>query len=112
MTYNVSESNTHSLDQVCTLHNAFTGETDDLGNPIKDASGGVEVFCAEQAVYGKEFHRAGQRGIKAELELLVDRESYSGEDRVTYNGIMYTVYHSIPRKDGLVELYLAQRSGH
>lgn len=111
MTYNVSESNTHSLDQVCTLHNAFKGATDDLGNPIMDTSGGVEVFCAEQAVYGKEFHRAGQRGIKAELELLVDRESYSGEDRVTYNGIKYTVYHSIPRKDGLVELYLTQRSG-
>ena len=112
MTYNVSESNVHSLDQVCTLHNAFTEDTDEIGNPIEDTSKGVEVFCAEQAVYGTEFHRAGHRGIHAELELLVDRESYNSEDRVTYNGIKYTVYHSIPRKDGLVELYLTQRSGH
>ena len=110
MTYNVSESNTESLDQICTLHNAFTGKTDEIGNPIRDTSG-KEVFCAEISVGGLESNRAGQRGIKAEIELLIDCESYDGEKKVTYNGVQYDIYRHYRRQDGLTELYLTQRSG-
>lgn len=111
MTYNVSESNVESLDQVCVLHKAFTGKTDEIGNPIKDTSG-TEAFCAEMSVGGVEFDRAGQRGIKAEIELLLDSESYDGEKKVTYNGVQYDIYRHYRRKDGLTELYLTQRSGY
>ena len=111
MTYNVSESNTESLDQVCTLHRAFTDKTDEIGNPIRDTSG-TEVFCAELSVGGLESDRAGERGIKAELELLIDSESYEGEEKVTFKGTQYDIYRHYRRKDGLTELYLTQRSGY
>lgn len=111
MTYNVSESNSESLDQVCILHKAFTGETDEIGNPVRDTSG-AEVFCAELSVGGLESDRAGKRGIKAEIELLIDSESYDGERKVIYNGVQYDIYRHYRRKDGLTELYLTQRSGY
>lgn len=111
MTYNVRESSTESLDQICTLHEAFTKGTDEIGNPIRDISG-KEVFCAEKSVEGLESNRAGQRGIKAEKKLLVDCESYDGEMKVTYNGVKYDIYRHYRRQDGLTELYLTQRSGY
>lgn len=108
MTYNVSQSNTESLDQVCTLIKTVTDKTDKIGNPIK-AVLKTEVFCSVTSVGGNEKNRASKQGINAELVLLTDSESYNGENLVIYENAEYDIYRTFRKNNGLTELYLAER---
>lgn len=106
LTYNIAASNNTSLDLVCSLYDGYRDEMDSIGNPLKFRNPLREVFCAEIPIPSSEFFSAGQNGIKAETELLIDSESYENEKNVIFDGIDYDIYRVYRRQSGITELYL------
>lgn len=97
MLKNIQNSNRFSLDNVCTVF-------------VKDGPES-ELFCAELPATSNEFYRAAQLGIKPNAVLLVDSESYEGQDRARYNETVYSVFRHYSRSDGFTELYLTIKTG-
>lgn len=107
-TYNVSEANEISLDQICTLFNAYGDEFDSIGNPIREKAECTDIACAEISVSSTEFFRAGTNGIQSEKEILIDAESYEGQTHAEFDGEEYRIYRRYQRPSGLLELYLTK----
>ena len=106
---NVAKKDSVSLDNVCYFI-AQTFVEDDIGQQIATNTETL-CFCAELPIASSEFFNAGQNGIKSEIALLVDSESYSGETLAKYNDVRYSIYRVYPRSDGMTELYLNKRVG-
>lgn len=106
---NIAKKDTLSLDNVCYLLSQ-TYTQDDIGQQIATD---VEklCFCAELSITSNEFFNAGQNGIKSEVSLLVDSESYNSETSAKYNNVKYSIYRVYPRSDGMTELYLNKKVG-
>jgi len=106
---NVSGKNNLSLDNVCNLVSQ-TYESDDIGNQIATETEKT-VFCAELPITSAERTNTAINGIKPEVCLVVDYESYDEQKLINYNGVRYSVYRKYPRSDGMVELYCAKKVG-
>lgn len=110
MLKNISKEVT-SLDNICYLASHSAPHQDEIGQFIPSEIIKTLCFCAEGSIYSSEFFKYGQEGIKPEVKLVVDSESYSGEMEVIYNEKLYSIYRYFPRSDGLTELYLAHKLG-
>ncbi|MDO5559417.1 MAG: phage head closure protein [Oscillospiraceae bacterium] len=100
-----------SFDDVCTLVST-TIETDEIGQEIKSAGALTEIFCKEKSASGNEFYRAASNDIKAEKVIETDKENYSGQQLLIYEGIKYSIYRTYVRaEDGVIELYCTQKAG-
>lgn len=99
-----------SLDNICYLINYETVE-DENGYEIEQTEDKKMVFCAEVGVYSDEHYKAAQHNIRASAALLIDTESYNGQEVVEYNDVIYSVYRVYPREDGRTELYLTKKAG-
>lgn len=106
---NISSKDTASLDNVCYLI-AQTFAEDDIEQRIATEEE-MLCFCAELAIPSSEFRNAGQDGIKSEISLLIDSESYNDELIAKYNNVRYAIYRNYPRADGMTELYLTKKAG-
>ena len=105
-----SKSKRLSLDNVCYLiTNIYT--TNDLKQKILSSQPESMVFCAECPISSNEFFKAGQSGIKSEKMLVIDAESYENQTVIKYNDAKYAIYRTFPRSDGMMELYLTEKSG-
>lgn len=100
-----------SLDNVCYLISYTAPHQDEIGQCIPSEKLKTLCFCAEGSIYSEEFFKAGNNGIKPQVKLIVDSESYSGEEEVIYNDKLYFVYRQFPRQDGFTELYLNYKLG-
>lgn len=100
-----------SLDNVCYLLSYLKPKQDDIGQYIPLEIIKTLCFCAEGSIYSDEFFSAGQQGIKPQIKLIVDSESYNGETDVLYNDIKYSVYRIYVRQDGYTEIYLTKKLG-
>lgn len=111
MLKNISNKDCLSLDNICYLLSYAEPTQDDRGNDT--ASEPIEslCFCAENSAYSSEFFQAGQQGIKAQKVLVIDSEGYSGQEKVKYSEVCYSIYRVYHRHDGLAELYLTQKIG-
>lgn len=111
-TVNVTQANTLSLDNICTVFNErSSNDTDDIGNPVTQKTDIKKLFCAERSVHSNEFYKAKQSGIQPEKEIIVDTESYGAQRYAEYGGTVYRIYRTYPRADGLTELYLTAEVG-
>ena len=97
MLKNIQSSSRFSLDNICAVFVKGGTET--------------ELFCAELPATSNEFYKAAQLGIKPNAVLVVDSESYDGQDRVRYNDTVYSIFRYYPRSDGFTELYLTIKTG-
>jgi SPP1 family predicted phage head-tail adaptor len=94
---NISSKSAPLMDNICYL--------------ISDEGTETLCFCAELPVQSNEFFRAGQTGIKPEICLAMDSESYNEQDKIKYNDTQYTIYRIYAREDGITELYCNRRLG-
>lgn len=106
---NISDKNDISLDLVCYLQSSDITK-DKVGNQISTPIDRF-VYCAELPISSAEFYNAGQKGIKSEHLLVIDLEEYDNELTVKYNNIVYSIYRTYPRSDGLIELYYNKKAG-
>lgn len=64
---------------------------DKSGNPIRTVTE-TEVFVQPRGIYQSEYYNAAQIGLKPSLTLfLSNREDYSGEKVLSYEGKEYSV---------------------
>jgi SPP1 family predicted phage head-tail adaptor len=109
MLANISSTNNVSLDNICYLiSKSFTN--DEYMQQIEHETQ-LMRYCAEISVYSNEFFTAGQNGIKSSKAVIIDYEGYDNQDEIIYNGKHYAIYRTFPRTDGMIELYLSERSG-
>ena len=106
---NISSKSALSLDNVCYL--ISTTITKDEYHIEHEAITEKACFCAELPVFSTEFYSARRQGIRSNVTLVVDSESYSDETEVKYGDVTYSVYRVFPREDGMAELYLGKKLG-
>lgn len=96
-----------TLNDICTLISE-TFESDAVGNQIPAISE-TEVFCGELAITEREFYDAAQTGIRPETAVIVNSMDYDGQEKVSFNGMIYSVLRRYPRVDEFTELYLQRK---
>jgi SPP1 family predicted phage head-tail adaptor len=99
-----------SLDDVCTLLSKMKTGEDELGQPIYKETPFL-TFCSKLSIVRAEFSSAGQLGHKPDMMLVVDSDSYDGEQHLQYYEKKYGVYKAFMRNDGFTELYCEVNAG-
>ena len=78
-------------DDVAILKKPGTPTYDDYGNPTVTVTTS-EIFVQPKGVYQAEYYNAAQNGLKPSLSLFIpNREDYSGEKVLTFQGRDYSV---------------------
>ena len=78
-------------DGIATLKSYETASYDQYGNK-ETTEVKTTVFVQPRGVYASEFYNAAQLGLKPSLTLyLTNREDYSGQKVLEYNGKEYSV---------------------
>ena len=111
MIKNISMSDNVSFDNVCYLLSYLKPKQDDIGQYLPAQIIKTLCFCAEGSIYSDEFFAAGQQGIKPQVKLIIDSESYNNETDVLYSDIKYSVYRTYVRQDDYTEIYLTKKIG-
>lgn len=84
---------------------------DELGQRREVETYTNQVFCEKRPIAQTEFFSAGQSGIKPSRLLVVSIFDYSNQEKLKYDGKVYSVYRIYERPDEKVELYCEVRSG-
>jgi transposase-like protein len=69
------------------------------------------VYCSKLSVGQKEFSVTMQKGLKAEMTIIMNHDEYDGEKVLEYNRKKYSIYRTFVRDDGNIELYCEVRVG-
>lgn len=89
-----------------------TYEKDELGQDIPTETKSEAIPCHTRGISGKEFHNAGQHGIKADVLIITQAVNYHGEEIAEFEGNRYGIYRHYPRMDSdEVELYCEWKGG-
>lgn len=76
----------------------------------------TEVSCIglQKSVSQNEFFQADQSGIRAEGVIEMNSVEYSGEKKLSINGVLYTIYRTYEPKDkpDIIELHYGERVGN
>lgn len=99
-----------ALNDECTLI-AEAAVVNDLGIQVNTTAIETPVYCGRLSVEGKEYHEAGQQGLKPGIVLAVHTEEYDGQDYVDFEGRRYTIYRRYERTDGITELHCTLKVG-
>ena len=73
-----------------------------------------KVLADKASVTGQEFFNASSDraiGIKPKLCMRLRSFDYRGEKLCEYAGVIYSVYRTFDRQDGITELYLSPKAG-
>lgn len=72
----------------------------------------TEVFCDVKSITQTEWFEAGRNGIQhPEFVFIINRNEYSGQRVVLYNGQLYGVYRTYAGKNENLELYVEAKGG-
>lgn len=72
----------------------------------------TEVFCDVRSITRTEWFEAGRNGIEHPAFIfIINRNEYSGEPIVEYNGQWYGVYRTYAAKNEDLELYCEAKGG-
>ena len=71
----------------------------------------TNVYAQVSSVYGAEWHKAGQNGIKPQFQFTVFEYDYHGEEILIYEGVEYGIYRTYMTKNEKMELYVAKKVG-
>lgn len=89
---------------------SYSYTTDSIGNQIKTETS-RSLYATIRSVYGSEFARAGEQGLKSANIFTIWAHEYANEEELTYNSETYVVYRNYVRRDGRVELYTEKKVG-
>ena len=64
-----------------------------------------------ESISMNEFYQAGMQGFKPEYRMTVWLNEYSGQDILSYNDKIYSIYRTYRTDDGRIELYVTERKG-
>lgn len=95
---------------VCALI-AVSNTENEYGEITNSTETETEVYCAECPVSSNEFYSAYAHGIRASKCLVVNSSEYAGQMLIEYESERYSVFRTIPRVDGYLELYCERRIG-
>ena len=73
-----------------------------------------KVLADKASITGQEFFNASSDraiGIKPKLCMRLRSFDYRGEKLCEYAGVVYSVYRTFDRQDGITELYLSPKAG-
>ena len=79
-------------------------EFDKFNRPQKAGFERREVICNETGVKRSEFYQAQAAGRKPELCVEITADDYDNEKYFEYDGVMYKVLRSYPKKKEQIEL--------
>ena len=96
-----------ALNDICTLIKEGY-DSDEVGIQVPTRTE-TEVFCGEIAITEREFYDAAQTGIRPETAVIVNSMDYDGQEKVSFNGMIYSVLRRYPRVDEFTELYLQRK---
>lgn len=72
----------------------------------------TEVFCDVKSITQTEWFEAGRNGIQhPEFVFIINRNEYSGQRVVLYNGQLYGIYRTYAGKNENLELYVEAKGG-
>lgn len=71
----------------------------------------TDVFARVESISMNEFYQAGMQGFKPEYRMTVWLNEYSGQDILSYNDKIYSIYRTYRTDDGRIELYVTERKG-
>ena len=78
----------------------------------QDAEEETEVFCDVRSITQTEWFEAGRNGIQHPAYIFVmNRNEYSGQQIVEYQGQRYGVYRTYAAKNENLELYCEAKGG-
>jgi SPP1 family predicted phage head-tail adaptor len=89
---------------------SVTVTQDEIGNEIQSTEK-RQVFAAKKSITQSEFYQAAASGLKPELVFIVWQLEYNGEQKLEYEGEIYTVIRTYERPDQRIELYCEVRIG-
>lgn len=85
------------------------GHFDDDGNEVLESKARM-VHAQKLSPGQKEFHVAGQNGLKASKVFKIYEHEFAGEQEVLYAGKIYSVYRTF-QKGNKLEIYCEVRIG-
>lgn len=72
----------------------------------------TEVYCQVRSITQTEWFNAGRNGIEhPAFVFVINRNEYSGQEAVEYNGHLYGVYRTYMAKNENLELYCEAKGG-
>ena len=72
----------------------------------------TEVYCDVRSITQTEWFNAGRNGIEhPSLVFVINRNEYSGQEAVEYNGKLFGVYRTYMAKNENLELYCEAKGG-
>ncbi len=88
----------------------YNEEKDSLGiwhkNTIK-----TKVFCQVVSVNQTEWYEGSRKGLNPQYRFTVFRYDYNGQERVEYNGEIYTIYRTYVDRNETIDLYTELKKG-
>ena len=88
----------------------YNQEKDSLGiwhkNTIKN-----KVFCQVVSVNQTEWYEGSRKGLNPQYRFTVFRYDYKGQERVEYNGEIYTIYRTYVDRNETIDLYTELKKG-
>ena len=76
---------------------------DEIGNPVVVETRN-RVLCNVNSIGGREFYDAAAQGLKPEIEFVIHRYEYNGEQKVEFKGRSYTVIRTYATNFEEIEL--------
>ena len=72
----------------------------------------TEVYCDVRSITQTEWFNAGRNGIEhPSFVFVINRNEYSGQEAVEYNGKLFGVYRTYMAKNENLELYCEAKGG-
>lgn len=74
-------------------------EEDDIGNIITSSETSKKIYAKKQSVRTNEFYNAIQSGLSPQVELVIKRLNYNGEEELKWNNEIYSIIRTIDPKN-------------
>ncbi|TCJ05047.1 phage head closure protein [Cytobacillus praedii] len=79
-------------------------DTNSMGDPIDVLPRRREVFAKKDSVRRSEFYQAAATGFKPEITFVTWNQQYEGEEKLEYDGKVYSIIRTYQKNDKEIEL--------
>lgn len=101
----------HDIGRSCKIDLiSYTYTSDSIGElqPVETVR---NIFANVRSVYGTEFARSGEQGIKAAKIFTIWENEYEDEEELLFGSERFSIYRTYVRADGRIELYTEKKVG-
>lgn len=76
-----------------------TKKEDDIGNIISSFKTSKKIYAKKQSVRTSEFYNAVQVGLSPQVEFVIKKLNYNGEEELEWNKEKYSIIRTIDPKN-------------